>query len=52
MKYDEGDLMKEWSIKSIKKAPKALKTKIDLTFEPHWWYKNYKNKLVVNMRLD
>ena len=34
------------------KAPKALKTAVDLNFAPSTNYKNYSNKLIVNTRMD
>lgn len=44
--------MEPWEIETIKKAPKALKTKIKLVFEPHYLYRNYKNRVVVNVKLN
>ena len=45
-------MLNPWKIKSVSKAPKALKTAVDLTFVPSTNYKNYSNKIIVNTRMD
>lgn len=50
--YDAKDLKQKWEVKSVKKAPKALKTKIDLEFTPSDVLQAYTNKIVAAVRLD
>ena len=52
MTYDAKDLKQKWEVKSVKKAPKALKTKIDLEFTPSDVLQAYTNKIVAAVRLD